>query len=97
MNVHGYVVPEAAMDAAVDFMRTGVTFDCKKLGKVIARHFQFQKGVMSSEGYRNVCLDAAHRLMREMRGDLELVRRNAFRTEHHHYRWRTAIQLSEQR
>lgn len=97
MNVHGYIVPEVAIDAAVEFMRTGATFDCKKLGKVIGRHFDFQKGVMSPEGYRTVCLDAAHRLMREMRVELELVRRSAFRTEHHHYRWRMPAQPLEQR
>lgn len=89
MNVHGFIVPEAAIEAAHDFMRTGTTFDCKKLGKVIGRHFQFQKGSMSPEGYRTICLDAANRVMREARSDLELVRRSAFRTEHHHYRWRT--------
>lgn len=97
MNVHGYTIPDAAIDAATEFMRTGVTFDCKKLGKVIGRHFQFQKGAMSSEGYRTVCLDAAHRLMREMRTELDLVRRSAFRTEHHHYRWRVTAQPLEQR
>lgn len=91
MNVHGFQVSAAAIDAAWEYMRTGRTFDCKALAKVIGRHFPFSKATMSREGHGTVCHDAAHRLMREARRDLELVHRG-FRTEHHHYRWRTRPQ-----
>lgn len=91
MNVHGFQVSTAAIDAAWEYMRTGSTFDCKALAKVISRHFPFSKATMSREGHSTVCHDAAHRVMREARTDLELVRRG-FRTENHHYRWRTRPQ-----
>ncbi|GLK92356.1 hypothetical protein GCM10008164_00920 [Achromobacter xylosoxidans] len=91
MNVHGFQVSAAAIDAAWEFMRTGRPFDCKALAKVIGRHFPFSKATMSREGHGTVCHDAAYRLMRQARTDLELVRRG-FRTEHHHYRWRTRPQ-----
>ncbi len=91
MNVHGFQVPEDAIDAAWEFMRAGGTFDCKVLAKVIGRWFRFDKATMSREGHTTVCQDAAHRLVREARADLELVRRG-FRNEHHHYRWRSRPQ-----
>lgn len=88
MNVHGYKVPDDAIDAAWEYMRAGGTFDCRALAKVIGRWFPFRKTTMSREGHSTVCHDAAYRLIREARTDLELVRRG-FRNENHHYRWRT--------
>ncbi|MCH1984828.1 hypothetical protein L7Q78_18365 [Achromobacter xylosoxidans] len=96
MNVHGYEVPETALDAAREAMASGDEFDTRAISKVIARHFPFPKGQMSREGYLTVCLDAAHRLIRESRSDLEVVRRG-FHAFKHSYRWRDRPQSKEPR
>ncbi|MCH4582515.1 hypothetical protein [Achromobacter xylosoxidans] len=96
MNVHGYEVPETALDAAREAMASGDEFDTRAISKVIGRHFPFPKGRMSREGYLTVCLDAAHRLVRESRSDLEVVRRG-FHAFKHSYRWRNCLQSKESR
>ncbi|QQB32811.1 hypothetical protein I6I07_19385 [Achromobacter deleyi] len=94
MNVHGYEVPCCAVDAALEVMASGADFDTKALAKVIGRHYPFPKGHMSREGYLTVCLDAAHRLIRDARSDLEVVRRG-FHAFKHTYRWRARPQPQE--
>ncbi|EFV84129.1 hypothetical protein A9G00_20585 [Achromobacter xylosoxidans] len=96
MIVHGHEVPETAIDAAREVMTTGDEFDTRALSKVIGRHFPFPKGQMSREGYLTVCLDAAHRLIRESRSDLVVVRRG-FHAFKHSYRWRDRPQSKEPR
>lgn len=86
MNVHGYEVPETALDAAREAMASGDEFDTRAISKVIGRNFPFPKGQMSREGYLTVCLDAAHRLVREARSDLEVARRG-FHVFKNSYRW----------